>query len=43
VKPAHVGDKCPKCGAPMAETIVTEKDTGKRKKEVTCGNCDALV
>jgi membrane protein DedA with SNARE-associated domain len=42
-KPAHVGDKCPKCGAPMAETIVTEKDTGKRKKKVACGNCDALV
>jgi membrane protein DedA with SNARE-associated domain len=42
-KPAHVGDNCPKCGAPMAETIVTEKATGKRKKKVACGNCDALV
>ncbi len=43
VKPAHAGDKCPKCGAPMVETIVTEKATGKRKKKVACGNCDALV
>ena len=43
VKPARVGDKCPKCGAPMTETIVTEKATGKRKKKVACGNCDALV
>nr|MDO8087001.1 VTT domain-containing protein [Candidatus Sigynarchaeum springense] len=42
-KPARVGDKCPKCGAPMAETIVTEKATGKRKKRVACGNCDVLV
>ncbi|MEX2681891.1 MAG: VTT domain-containing protein [Candidatus Sigynarchaeota archaeon] len=43
VKLARAGDKCPKCGAPMVETIVTEKATGKRKKRVACGNCDALV
>lgn len=41
VKPAHVGDACPKCGAPMAKTVVTDK-TGKRKTKVACGTCDAL-
>ncbi len=43
IKAAKAGDPCPKCGAPMAETIVTEKATGKRKKTVACGSCDALV
>ncbi|MBN2154314.1 MAG: VTT domain-containing protein, partial [Candidatus Lokiarchaeota archaeon] len=43
VKPARAGDPCPKCGAPMVETVVTEKATGKRKKRVACGTCDAIV
>ncbi len=42
-KPAHVGDKCPKCGAPMVENYFTEKSSGKRKKMVACANCGPLV
>jgi len=42
VKLARAGDKCPKCGGVMAETVVTDKK-GKRKRMVACGNCDALV
>jgi membrane protein DedA with SNARE-associated domain len=39
----QVPGKCSKCGGPLSDTIVTDHNTGKRKRMKACGNCDAIV